>query len=60
MEAEANYFAMCLLMPESMVREYMKTHTIDLSEDGGLKRIAKTFEVSLPVAAKRLTQLGFM
>ena len=31
-EAEANYFARCVLMPENLVREYMDGHEVCLMD----------------------------
>lgn len=60
-DREANYFAMCLLMPEEFVRrEVAKLGGIDLTEDGGLKSLAKAFGVSIGLMAVRLGQLGFI
>jgi len=58
-DREANYFAMCLLMPESFVRdEVAKLGGIDLSEDKPLKTLAAKFHVSQGMMAIRLAQLG--
>lgn len=62
MEREANEFAMCLMMPEKLVRQWMRLHMprgIDISEDDDLKTIAKAFNVSTMVAAIRLKKLGY-
>lgn len=58
-EREANLFAMCLLMPEKLVSEYVKKNGgADLCDDEWLKRFAKTFGVSMTLASVRLRDLG--
>lgn len=58
MEEEANYFAMCLLMPANMVKDEIKKYgNIDLGDDKFLKHMAKTFDVSTTAMALRLTHL---
>jgi Zn-dependent peptidase ImmA (M78 family) len=60
MENEANHFAMCLLMPESVVRkEAKKIGYIDLcaTEDENLKKLACKFHVSMALMAMRLQQI---
>lgn len=59
-ESEANHFAMCLLMPEQMVREHVNRWPLDLTDDDGLERLAKKFGVSRTLAAKRLVALELM
>jgi len=56
-EAEANYFAMCLLMPAHLVKQEVKKITFDLTSDEALKQLAKTFDVSQTAMALRLAQL---
>jgi len=47
-ECEANVFAMCLLMPEKLVRQWLKDNPpMDFSEDDTLKKISKDFAVSM-------------
>lgn len=64
MEREANIFAMCLLMPEKLVRDWLKRHDVkawdcwDCTEDDVLKIFAKDFGVSMTIATLRLQQLG--
>ena len=55
MDAEANAFAMALLMPEHLVRKYAKG--IDLFDDEAVGRLAKRFKVPVTVAAIRLGQV---
>lgn len=57
LESEANYFAMCLLMPEDMVREEVKKMQVDLGSNDFIKDLAKKFEVPVTAMAIRLSQL---
>lgn len=57
MEDEANYFAMCLLMPEVLVRREAAKLTFDLTSDDSLKYMAKLFGVSVLAMSIRLSQL---
>jgi Zn-dependent peptidase ImmA (M78 family) len=61
-EREANYFALCLLMPEKFIRdEIVKIGgSIDLTEDKPLRQLAATFKVSMGMMAARLGQLGYL
>jgi Zn-dependent peptidase ImmA (M78 family) len=61
-EREANLFAVCLLMPESLVREWIGKHklVLDYGDDKGIKAVAKTFGVTVTLAAVRLHQLGYL
>jgi Zn-dependent peptidase ImmA (M78 family) len=56
-EKEANYFAMCLLMPAHLVKQEVAKLTIDLTDDTAIKSLAKTFDVSMTAMALRLSQL---
>lgn len=59
MEAEANYFAFCLLMPEDLVRkELQKLKTTDLCDDRFIVALARKFAVPVGIMAIRLGQLG--
>jgi Zn-dependent peptidase ImmA (M78 family) len=60
-EREANYFAMCLLMPEKLVRRWVREHGsgFDWGDDDSLGLLAKDFGVSMTLAAIRLSDLGF-
>lgn len=61
-EAEANYFAMCLLMPEELVNEYIAKAGIqafDLVDDPHIEAMAKAFGVSLQLMVIRLCTLGY-
>jgi len=58
-EREANYFAMCLLMPESFVRSVMKKiGVIDVVDGTGIEKLARKFRVSIPLMTLRIGQLG--
>lgn len=57
LEDEANYFAMCLLMPAHLVKQEVKKIKLDLTSDEPLKHLAKTFDVSMTAMALRLAQL---
>lgn len=57
LEDEANYFAMCLLMPGDLVKREVKNIKLDLTSDEPLKTLAKTFDVSMTAMALRLAQL---
>lgn len=62
-EREANHFAICLLMPEKLVRDWIKKQEPtkwDATEDDFMKRFAKDFGVSMTLAAVRLHQLGIL
>lgn len=61
-DEEANYFAMCLLMPESQVRETAREHPeIDIVDGGsGLNALADKFLVSEQMMLIRLMQLGMI
>jgi Zn-dependent peptidase ImmA (M78 family) len=55
-EAEANYFAMCLLMPRDLlVEEFEKVRGMELEE--AVELLAKKFQVSAVRMAVRLGQL---
>jgi Zn-dependent peptidase ImmA (M78 family) len=55
---EANLFAMCLLMPEKLVRsEVDKSGGIDLCDDEPIRELAKKFGVSISLMTIRLAQL---
>ena len=60
MEDEANYFALCLLMPEKLVREEVAKVEWDLASDDALKYMARTFGVSLTAMAVRLCDLDIL
>lgn len=60
MEREANQFALCLLMPEQLVRAWVSKYgpPVELTEDRHLRRMARAFGVSMTMAGIRLQQLG--
>lgn len=58
-EAEACYFAMCLLMPEKFVREDIAAlGGIDWTENQPVRDLARRYGVSVPLMTLRLAQLG--
>jgi Zn-dependent peptidase ImmA (M78 family) len=57
LEKEANYFAMCLLMPAHLVKQEAAKLTFDLTNDAAIKSLASTFDVSIIEMALRLSQL---
>lgn len=52
-EAEANIFAMYLLVPDTLLE---KEPLIDLTDDNALARMAKRYKVPMGVMAARLGQ----
>lgn len=57
-DIEANYFAMCLLMPERFVRdEIRKIGGIDIADDRAIRKLARIFAVPETAMAIRLGQL---
>ena len=61
-EREANYFAMCLLMPEKFVREEIAKMggSIDLADDKQIRILANKFQVSIAMMTVRLGQLAIL
>ena len=59
-EKESNYFAMCLLMPEELVRKEIKRMggNIDIGDDMDMKKLAVKFGVSITVMTLRLGQIS--
>jgi len=58
LEREANYFAMCLLMPRKLlIQEVEKMGGISLVDDDEIKTLAKMFKVSIPAMALRLGEI---
>jgi len=58
MDAEANAFAMELLLPEEWLRaDVARMGGIDIEDEKRLKALAKKYRVSEPVMAIRLGQL---
>ena len=61
-DREADYFAMHLLMPTTLLEIYMKQHYpggLDLGEDD-IQKVAKAFAAPDVVAALRLTECGYL
>lgn len=59
-EAEANYFAVCLLMPDQMVHnEFAKLTPAERDIDRVFEILAARFQVSQQVVALRLADLGY-
>lgn len=58
-EREANYFAMCLLMPEEFLKEDV-AKLKDKSLEAAVGELAKRYKVSEPMMTLRLGQLGFV
>lgn len=60
-DAEANYFAMHLLVPEALLaREGQKLTQFDLAEGTPVSKLAKIFGVSEAVMAYRLAEDGHL
>ena len=59
-EVEANRLGAALLMPESLLREQIKKHGLDLDDDDAVTLLAKQFNVSTIAMTNRLTSLGFL
>jgi Zn-dependent peptidase ImmA (M78 family) len=58
-DTEANYFAMCLLMPESFLRrDIEEMGGLDLTKDGPIRKLAQKYQVSIAMMTLRLAQLG--
>lgn len=59
MEAEANIFAVCLLIPKDLLlAEIDKMGGIDLSEDKDMIYLCKKFQVPMAAMALRFQLLG--
>lgn len=58
-EAEANYFARCLLVPEGLLRsELTRFRSFDAGNDRHIMSLAKKFAVPIAVIVQRLAELG--
>lgn len=58
MEAEANAFAMELLMPRDwLLADIRKMGGIDIEDEAGMRKLAKKYRVSLTVMAIRIGEL---
>lgn len=62
MDARANYFAMCLLMPEDALRKEVNKYakSCDPFDDRWISKLSKKFGVEPNLMLVRLGQLGFM
>lgn len=59
MDAEANVFAMELLMPrESLLADIKKLGGVDIEDDKAMTKLAKKYRVSITVMALRIGQLA--
>lgn len=59
-EVEANRLGAALLMPESLLREQIKKHDLDLDDEEAVTLLAKQFHVSTIAMTNRLTSLGLL
>ena len=63
-EHEANYFAVCLLMPEAMIERDMATPEFappyDYENDPRIGTLAKRYQVSKQLMILRLIELGYI
>jgi len=60
-EQEANYFAMCLLMPEDWLRADLKGKMFfDTESDPAISVLAKRYQVSEQLMIIRLVQIGVL
>jgi Zn-dependent peptidase ImmA (M78 family) len=60
-EREANYFAMCLLMPEEWLRaDLEKIGGIDIEDEAAIKKLAARYKVSTTLMVLRIGQIGAM
>ena len=61
MEMEANAYAAGLLMPETLLDQYLEKHPqLGLEKAADIKMLAEEFEVSRPAMEYRLKNLGFI
>ncbi|MBO9682366.1 MAG: ImmA/IrrE family metallo-endopeptidase [Flavisolibacter sp.] len=58
LETEANVFAACLLMPETLVREEVGKTELDLGGEDSIRDLAKIFDVSSTAMHYRLLNLN--
>lgn len=56
-QREANLFAMCLLMPEPLLRQYIDANKVDVCTEDGVRSIAIAFQVTEQIMLIRLKQL---
>jgi Zn-dependent peptidase ImmA (M78 family) len=57
-EQEANAFAASLLMPEKFIRAEIEKNSFDLTDEDSMKKLARTFNVSVPAMTYRISNLG--
>lgn len=56
----ANYFAMCLLMPEKEYKKIFEENLINNGKHVNTKKIAEYFNVSINLATQRGVDLGLI
>lgn len=59
-EREANVFAASLLMPEALLRSYIDSRQLDISDEFDISLLANAFGVSEQAMSIRLKNLGFI
>jgi Zn-dependent peptidase ImmA (M78 family) len=59
-EVEANRLGAALLMPESLVREQIQKHNLNLDDEEAVAMLAKQFQVSTIAMTNRLINLGLL
>lgn len=60
METEANYFAMCLLLPEDMVREDVERLRGEVDVGEMIEKIAERYRVEAHIVTLRLVELKLL
>ncbi|MEO5991404.1 MAG: ImmA/IrrE family metallo-endopeptidase [Ferruginibacter sp.] len=60
LEIDANYFALCLLMPEEQLKDKCQGVKFDLSSDEEIIKLSKLFGVSITAMTIRLFQLKLL
>ena len=59
LDAEASYFALCLLMPRSLlVEDVRKMGSVDLADDRQVQALADRYQVSVAMLVWRLRDLA--
>ena len=56
-EQEANSFAASILMPKKMIEHQLNQYSLDLTDEVALKKLAKTFNVSVTAMSIRISNL---
>lgn len=60
-EAEANLFAMCLLIPKELIRRDMAIMgPLNVDGDDRVKKLARRYNVTEQLMVNRLTRLGYL